>query len=218
MTDPNDDVQLGAGAPSPLGSPLGPTGHSLEEDEKAMKSGRGRMIAGMVGAVVLAIGAFIFSISGGEDETYATFGRNINRLDAEGFDAFWGCAFQGNEEVHNNQELAEALVARATRGRARYGRLLHDQCVEKLDTLEPGLGGLIPPDDMREQLTALGGAVTELRSGFSDWIAYLDTLEGDEQYDEDAGHDALQKISHGWFEYRRVHGALNHDLREKLGR
>jgi len=171
----------------------------------------------MIGAIVLAIGAFIFSISGGADATYSTFGRNINRLDAEGFKAFWGCAFQGNVEVHNNQELSEALTMRATRGKARYGRMLHDTCLPKLDPLEPGLSALIPPDDMREQLNALVGASTEMRSGFSDWIAYLDTLEGDADYDADAAHDATQKIAHGWFEYRRIHGALNSALREKLG-
>ncbi|NOY92355.1 MAG: hypothetical protein GXP55_14265 [Deltaproteobacteria bacterium] len=215
MTDPNDDMQLGTGGAGSLGGPAG--GPSFEEEEKAMKSGRGRMMAMMVIGVLLAIGAFIFAISGGEDETYATFGRNINRSDAQGFKAFWGCAFQGNVEVSNNQELTQAMEQRASRGRARYGTLVRETCLPKLSDLEPQLGALIPPEDMREQLTELRGAVTEMRSGFSDWTGYLETLEGDEAYDPATAHDSVQKIAHGWFQYRRIHGALNHALREKLG-
>ncbi|NCQ60007.1 MAG: hypothetical protein GW913_04955 [Myxococcales bacterium] len=214
MTDPNDDMQLNS-LGSPLGSPAG--GPAFEDEEKAMKSGRGRMMAMMVIAVLAAIAAFIFSISGGEDETYSTFGRNINRLDAQDFRAFWGCAFQGAVEVHNNHELTVALEQRATRGGARYGTMVRDTCLPKLTELEPGLGGLIPPDDMREQLTALTGSVTEMRSGFSDWTAYLITIEEGDSYDADAAHDSAQKIAHGWFEYRRIHGELNRALREKLG-
>jgi len=128
-----------------------------------------------------------------------------------------GKSFSLAQNTAKELKINLLAVFDTTRGGARYGTMVRDTCLPKLTELEPGLGGLIPPDDMREQLTALTGSVTEMRSGFSDWTAYLITIEEGDSYDADAAHDSAQKIAHGWFEYRRIHGELNRALREKLG-
>jgi len=69
-----------------------------------------------------------------------------------------------------------------------------------------------PNDDM--QLGA-GGAASPLGSARSPIGPSF--KDGELCYDEHVAQDATHEIAHGWFEYRRIHGALNSALREKLG-
>lgn len=211
MSDPNDNLQLG-GAPPPL-SPIG--GPSLADEEKAMRGGKGGMIAGMIITGVLIVGAVVIILFGGDgNDSYRTFGQNINGLDSEKFDPFWSCAFQGGFEAESNQQLQEAIHQRAARGQERYAAMVRDDCMQKLEELEPGLTSLIPPEDMVEDLHDLETSVRDLRGGWSDFIAHLDGLEGD--YDPEAAGESVGRITKGWFDYRTTHSRLNATLREKL--
>lgn len=213
MSDPNENLPLGGQPPlSPLGGP------SLEEEEKAMRKGKGRMLAGMILAVVAAVAALGLYLASGDDETYSEFGRNVNGLHQARFNKFWDCSFQGfpMAKVKNDQDLREQIHKRASVGKARFGRLVRDDCLPELAELEPGLTALIPPEEFAEQVRELSDSVGSLRSGWSDFIAHLDGL-GDQPYDEGAASEQVGRIAKGWYDYRRTHGALNAKLREKLG-
>ena len=209
MSDENEDLSLGGGAP-----PLGPPGASLADEEKAIKGGKGGMIAGVAIGVLLVVGVAVFALSGDGTEAYRNFGRSVNGLDQEHFDGFWHCAFQGSEEVANNTELTSEIHQRAARGSKRYGQYVRSDCLPKLEALEPGIEGLVPPEDLQGDVRDLRAAVGELRGGWSDFIAHLDGLEG--PYDESAAGSSVNRIAKGWFDYRTSHSKLNKALTEKL--
>lgn len=214
MADPNDNLGVGGGIPP--ASPLG--GASLEAEEKAMRKGKGRMLVGMVVAVVAAIALLIgFMASGGEDETYSTFGQNINGLKEAHFDQFWACALRGVNlaDVRDNAALQSQIHVRAGQGGARYAAQVREQCMEKLAELRPKLDALIPPEDMRADVNALAEASSQLRSAWANFIAYL---EADEGYSEETATEPITNIARAWYDWKRLHGAINTKLRERLGR
>jgi hypothetical protein len=211
MSDPNENVPLGGGQP-----PL--TLAALEAEEKAMQGGKGRMLAAMIVAALLAVGAIVFLLISGGENPYGKFGQNINGIRQAHFDQFWACALRGADltEVRNNDQLREQINVRATRGRARYGATVRDECLPKLSEVEPKLAALIPPVDVVTQVRDLSDATRRLRSGWSDFIAHLDGLTGDTQYDPEAAQREVAAIEKAWFDYRRVHTKLNDVVREQL--
>jgi len=216
MSDPNDNLGVGDGQP-PL-SPLG--GPSLEAEEKAIRSGKGKMMTGMIIAVVAAMAGVIALVSlGSGDDTWSKFGRNINGLRTEHFDAFWGCSLRGANlsDIRNNADLTTQINTRTKNGRARYVRHVRDECLPKLTELEPKLQSLIPPEEMQTNLQELTSSVSDLRSGWSGFIAHVEGL-GENSYDEDAASEHVLKISKGWYDYRRTHNEMNSVVRQQLGR
>jgi hypothetical protein len=216
MSDPNDNLGVGGGLPpsSPLGGP------SLEAEEKAMKSGKGRMLAVMILAVVAAVaGLVLYMASGGEEEAYGTFGRNVNGLRRDHFDTFWGCALRGAnlDDVRTNEDLAAAINQRATNGKTVYARHLRDDCMPFLADLEPKLLTLIPPEDLADKLRELGAAVGALRSAVSAYVAYIEGL-GDAPYDAEDASEHVTAVARGWYDYKRVHNEINRAVAEKLER
>ncbi|MEM9066976.1 MAG: hypothetical protein AAGE52_00680 [Myxococcota bacterium] len=208
--DPNDLQRVGGGLP-----PLGPS-PSLEDEERAMRAGKGGLI-GLIAALVLVLGGGLaFFMLGGDDEAYETLGQNVNGAKRDLFDGFWGCVFQGREEVSNNEELAAELNERATRGGARFATYIRRECLDRLEDLEPRLRALIPPEDMVSNVNDLVAAVGVLRGGFSDYLAYLEAIDPESRYDEDAARDKVSTIARGWYDFKRAHGELNRGLREHL--
>ena len=206
----DDDLRIGDPAP-----PLVP-GPSLEAEERAMRGGRGGLVA-ILGGIVLLIGgglAFFVLQSGDANEAYETLGRNVNGLKARHFDAFWTCAFQGEKDLRNNEELAVEIHSRSERGHAAYARMVRERCLDRLEQLEPRLRDLIPPDDMVSGVNELIAATELLRGAWSDYLAYLEGLEG--AYDRELASERVAPIARCWYEYRRAHGALNQAIREKL--
>jgi len=211
MGDDKEDPGLLGGAPLD-------TLASLQAEEKAMRSGRGRMMAGMVGAVIAAAVALFFAMGGGgADDTYGKFGRNINGLRRTHFDAFWGCALSGAKasEIQDNARLSREIHKRATNGRSEYARTVREQCMPKLRGLEDEIKSLIPPEDMREDLRSLEDAVGGLRTAWTEYFAHLDQLGGD-AYDEGVAAPIMQRIARAWFDYKKVHTDLNRAVRAKL--
>jgi len=211
MSDSNDNVPVGGGQP-PL-PPLG--GASFEAEEKALKKGRGRMMAAMIGGVLAALAALAFFMAPDERETYREFGKKVNGLDEQYFDAFWACAFQ-NVDLRNlrtNEDLEAQIQRRSGQATKRYGAYVRDRCLPKLTTMEPKLEALLPPDDFKTQIRELSRSLNTVRSSWSEFIAYLDTVD---EYDQDLARPGVSKISKGWYDYRRAHSALNKSLRERL--
>ena len=213
MGDANDNLGVGGGQPpqGPLGGP------GLDAEEKAMRKGKGRMLAGMITAVVVAVVlAVVFMASGGEAEAYRNFGRNINGLKQAHFDQFWACALRGVNpaQVNDNEALQSQIHVRSLQGNKRYAEHVRDECMPKLQELRPKLDALIPPEEMQPKVRELGEAASALRSAWSNYIAYLETDDG---YDEDTAQEPITNIARGWYDFKRVHGEINSEIRDKIG-
>lgn len=218
MTDPNENLPSNPGR-----SPLGPTGSTLDADEKAMKSGKGRMLFVMIGAAVLAVVGLIWFLAGGDEKrVYRDFARTVNTADTQNFDGFWNCALQrGGAEAsnfRNNSELADAINRRATNGRARFGELIRSRCLPKIAELKTTLDTVIPPIPLQDDIEKMRKALDDLRLAWSAFNGHLDSL-GQEQYDAEA-EDAvthINAISRAWYDYKSAHRHLNTTLREHIG-
>ncbi len=214
MTDenprPGDDQPVGLGAP-----PLGP-GPSLEEEEKAMRAGKGGLIAILLAIVALIGAGLFFMATGGDSEAYEVLGQNVNGAKHDYFDAFWGCVFQQHVDIGGNEDLQREIQDRAARGGERFSTYVRRDCLEKLDDLEPRLRSLIPPDDMVTQVNALVAATGQLRGAWSDYLTWIDGLEG--AYDRDAAAEKVRPVARGWFEYKTAHVELNRALAAALER
>lgn len=210
MADPDDQLPLGGGN--------APAGGSLDAEEKAMKSGRGRMMAGMIVAVVLAVGALGLYMGSGGDEAYASFGKEVNGLDRSRYDAFWSCVMQGLDldRIRSDRDLRSQLHKRAERGRQRFGSHVRDECFPHLAELEPKLGAIVPPEGLAEPLREMSDAVSRLRGAFSDYVAYLDGLEDEEPYSEEAAAGHVGPIAKAWYDYSVALSGLNKELKRKL--
>jgi hypothetical protein len=149
---------------------------------------------------------------------YSQYGRNINGLRIEHFDAFWGCALRGENvaEISDNAMLTAAINRRAANGRGNYARQVRDECMEKLTELEPALQTLIPPPEMQAKNRELESAVGQARSAWSGFIAYLEAIPEGEGYDEAAAREHVTAVARSWYDFRRLHNELNGMVREKL--
>lgn len=192
---------------------------ALADDEAAMKKGKGRMIAGMTAAVVVALAALAwFTLGGEEKRLYSDLGKKINGLESKHFDGFWGCAFRGFDlaKLENNEVLQAQIELRSQQGGRRYAQHVRDDCLPKLAELQPELDGLMPPEPIQPSVQRMADAVGELRSAWSNYIGYLDQKEL--EYDSAEAKPYITKIARGWYEFRKAHAELNEILREKLGK
>jgi hypothetical protein len=215
MSDPQLQIGIGGGSPPLGGPPLG--GPSLDDDEKAMKRGSGVVLIalGAFGALVIA-GIIVAVLMSGGDDSYTQIGQQVNGMKRDHFDQFWGCALPNENlrELRTDGALRRAITERASSSPSRYAQHVRGQCLVKLNEHEAPLDTLIAPDDLREQITALGAALDLLREG---WNEYLSALEQAEAFDEEAMAPHLEKIARGWYDYKRAHGAVNDVVREHLG-
>src|SRR5687768_10327913 len=104
MTDPNLNLGVGGGLP-PLGGP------SFEDDEKALKKGRGWvLVAGIIAALVVVAG-LIFVLASEQPDQYGTIGRQINGIRQEHFDGFWMCALPDEQldQLRTDRNLRDAI-------------------------------------------------------------------------------------------------------------
>jgi hypothetical protein len=213
MADPDENLGVGGGTPpmSPLGGP------SLEAEEKAMRKGKGRMLAAMIVAVVAALALFFFYLtSGGENEAYRNLGQRVNGLKQEHFDQFWGCALRGVNlgTITDNASLTGQLDRRMMQGGPRYAVQVRDECMDKLAPLRQELDSLIPPEDMQADVNAMAEAASQQRSAWANLIAYL---ESDEGYDPDTAGEPITQVARAWYDFKRAHSAINAKIREKIG-
>jgi hypothetical protein len=216
MTDTNEGV-VGGGSP-PLGPPLGP---SLEAEEKALKKGKGPMMAIMIIVPLLIVGTFVgYILLTGEGEQYKTLRRNVNAYRTEYFDGFWACALDGTplSGLQSNEDVIREINRRAgSQQRPRWTAHVRDDCMPKLEELEPKLQALIAPAEMAEHLNAVIAATAAHRTTFSGYLGYLDGLAADAPYDSEDASEHTLAISRAWFDYRKAQIEINDAIREKLG-
>jgi len=210
MGDLNDNVPVGGGR-SPLDA------MTLSDAEAAMHKGRGGMIAAAVAVLVVLAGGFVFLV-GGDDErrVYSELGKAINGSRSTDFDQFWACLLQGENlaDIKSNEDLEAKLEMRASSAPARFAKQLRDDCLPKLQEIEPKLSVLILPPDLKPSVASVITATGDLRSACSNFVSYLDQPELD--YDEEESREKIKKIGRGWYDFRKAHADANKVLKEHL--
>lgn len=206
-----DDGQGGGGL-SPL-TPIG--GPSLEQEEKALRRGRGRMLAGMVAAVLAAVGGLAWFVSSSGPSEYGQLGRQINGMRAQHFDAFWACALPREDlrNLRNDQQLRAEIAERAAQPHA-YAVHVRTQCMVLLDEHLPPLDALILPEDLRVPVEALRAAVEAQRAAWQAFLQHLDRVEGG--FDAEDADQELGAIARGWYDYKVAHGRINDVIRSHV--
>ena len=197
-------------------TPLTPIGGpSLEQEEKALRSGRGRMLAGMVVAVLAAAAGLVWFVSSSGPSEYGQLGRQINGMRAEHFDAFWACALPREDlrDLRNDQQLRSEIAERAVQPRP-YAQHVRTQCMVHLDEHLPPLDALILPEDLQPHVRDLRAAVEAQRSAWSAFLARLDQTEG--SFVAEDAEDELTAIARGWYEYKHAHSEINDVLRAHI--
>ena len=202
---------------APLGSPLG-AGPSLEDEEKAMRSGKGRMLAMMIFAVVASGAALTWYVFQGDAaNSYREFGKTVNGIHNEQWLKFWECSLQSGAaygRLRSNADLKTALDQRATRGGLRFARLVRETCMPKLGVMHDKFAALLPPDDLKEEVAAVATAADGLRNGFSEYIAFLDAAGT--AYDVETSGPPINKIAQAWFDYKTAFNVLNRKIRTRI--
>lgn len=190
---------------------------SYAEDEAALQGGKTGMQIGIAAAVVVTIGV-VALLLGGEDDVrvYREMGKKINGIKLSKFDKFWGCALQGVnlKDIKNNADISHEVGGRASERGASYAVYVRDECLGLLKDVKPDLDVLTPPAELAADVTAMGAATADLRSGWSGFIAYLD--DPDLEYDGKRAKRHIKKISKAWYDFKKAHSAVNKTLKAKL--
>jgi hypothetical protein len=205
MTDPNWAPLAPPSAPQP----------SLDEEERAMKSGRGKMIAFAVVVVLGVLGLVGFLMTSGGTNEYGNIGRQINGMRTGNFDAFWMCALpRANlRNIQNNQQLRDEIHERARFSASQYAQLVRTTCMRDLNDHVQPLDQLIPSDDLRPGIDALRAALRAQIDSWTAYLAYLDTLDGAYDAESDQATSLVSNIARAWFDYKVAHGQLNDIIR-----
>jgi hypothetical protein len=215
MTEQEGGGGGGGGGFTPL-TPIG--GPSLEQEERAMRSGRGRMLFFMIAAVLAAIGGLVWFVTNQTPSEYSTVGMQINGMRRDNFDAFWGCALPRADldEIRNNVQLSEAITERARGNPRAYAQHVRTECLVMLDEHVAPLNALIVPADMTEDVEDLRTAITSLRTSWNRFLDHLDHLETPYDAEDATIADMLTAIGAGWHAYKTAHQALNATIRQHL--
>ena len=203
------DHGQGGGGLSPL-APVG--GPSLEQEEKALRSGRGKMLAAMAAAVLAAVAGLVWFVSTSGPSEYGQLGRQINGLRAAHFDAFWACALPREDlrDLRNDRQLRAEIAERAAQPRA-YASHVRTQCMVLLDEHVAPLDALILPEDLAAPVQSLRGSIEAQRSAWQAFLAHLDRLEGGFVVDD--AEEQIGAIARGWYDYKVAHGQINDVIR-----
>ena len=207
----DQEPNLGGGGYTPL-TPIG--GPSLEEEERALKSGRGRMIAGMAFAVVVLLGGLIWFVMQGQPSEYGQLGRQINGMRADHFDAFWACALPRADlrDIDRADQLIGEISERS--GTARpYAQHVRNECLVRLDEHNPQLDQLIIPADLTENVGQLRGAIDAQRTAWQAYLDHLNRLEGSFDSEDETTVRLITAIARGWYDYKVAHSAINATIR-----
>jgi hypothetical protein len=199
-----------------LGS-LGLGDSAALEDAKAFNKGKGKLLAGMLSIVVLAVGAFAWYLVQDQPNPYGELGRQVNGLRGTMFDGFWTCALPGTRpgDLKSDADLRTELHERGAAG-SRYGNHLRQKCQPGLRELAARLRALLPPEDAAAKVKAMAEATTKMDVGASRYATYLDTLEG--PYRTENAESEQADLVRGWYDFRTAHAELNKLVKDRLGR
>lgn len=204
----------GGGGFTPL-TPIG--GPSLEQEERAMRSGRGRMVFGMIAAVLVGIGGLVWFVSSEQPSEYGQIGRQINGMRDDHFDAFWGCALprMDLDQINGAERLLREISERAAQPRP-YAQHVRGTCMVMLDEHIPLLTALIVPEDLQASVDQLRAALDALRTAWPQFLDHLDHLQGGFDAEDPTTRQLMTAIATGWRDYKVAHIALNNQIRTHL--
>jgi hypothetical protein len=194
---------------------MSPNGPSLDEEEKALRKGRGRMVLAMAMAVLAAIGGIAWFVGSQQPSEFSQIGRQINRLRSEHFDAFYGCVLPRADlrDIRNDRQLRSAIAERATNPRA-YAEHIRGECMVRLEEHGSPLSALIVPAELTAPVGQLQSALDAQRAAWTRFIAFLEQTDG--AFDSEAADEYLSAIARGWFDYKIAHGAINDIVRAQI--
>ena len=190
---------------------------TIADAEAAMHKGRGGMLFGMIGAVVVAVAGLVLFVGSGDDKRVAgEIGKKINGIKQRHFDRFWGCAFQGTnvKNVRSNADLSSQIYVRAAEKGRLYANYVREECLDLLEEISPQLDTLIVSEDMTQDVATLRESVGDLRSAWSGFITYLGNPET--EYDQASAKRHVDGIAKGWFDFKKAHASVNKTLKAKL--
>lgn len=207
------DPQPGGFAPLP---PVG--GPSLEDEERAMKSGRGGMIAAGVFAVIALLGGLGWFVATSGPNEYGQVGQQVNGMRSQYFDAFWSCALP-REDVRdlNSPDELKGMIARFTASNTSgYARIVRTDCMHFLDEHRAPLDALIAAPGLGEPVGHLSAALTAQHAAWDAYLAHLDTpgLEFDAESETVDG--LITAIVQAWIDYRAAIREINDIVREHV--
>jgi hypothetical protein len=187
------------------------------EDAKAFNKGKGKLLAGMLAIVAIAVGGFAWYLIQDQPNPYGELGKQVNGLRSQYFDGFVTCALPGTlpATLKSDEDMRAALHERAASG-ARYGSHLRNKCAPSLRELSTRLRALLPPDDAQPKIKAMADAATKMEVGTNAYASYLEGLEG--PYRAESGESEQGELVLGWYEFRKAHADVNQFVKEKLGR
>jgi hypothetical protein len=210
MAGMDDNQDVGGGTP--------PLGGSLADEEAAMKSGKWRMMAAIIGTCVAVVVLAVWLMAGTKGyEEYVEVGKTVNGVGIKGnFDSFWGCALQGVDlrDLDKAEDLIAQIAMRGSDGRVAYGKHVSANCVNKLSDMQTKLDVLTVPQELQTDVKGMKDASSQLRGAWSSYMAYL--ADSKDSYDEDEARDKIKNIARGWYEFKKAHSSLNKKLKEKL--
>ncbi len=190
----------------------------LENETRAMQSGRGGMLAVAIGCAIAAIAAFGWYLSQDATDPYDELGKKVSGLKGRHFDGFWACALQGTlpSKITKADDMRDQLERRGKRGRGRYAKLLREDCVPKLRPLAESLRKVPGPQDSLVLVLGMARATDRLSAAVDTYVGYLQSLEGG--YDEGAAQGPVEETTRGWYDFRIKHRDLKRLLKKRLDR
>lgn len=197
--------------------PQAPVGSmSLAEEEKALHKGRYRQVLAYTAMLIVILGAggwYILTSSKGE-EVKVTLG-SVNRLNRDHYKAFWGCALQSPMERYTRAEdLIAKMSKMATGSEKRYAAYIRNKCMPNLQPYRVNLDALPPaPEDLRGDVDALGQRIDQVRSTWTDFIAYLESTD----VDAETTPERVQVVAKGWYDYAVTLRKLQDHGKKMLG-
>lgn len=217
--DPSATPPPGGWAPLPPTPPAGGgPGPSLEEEERAMRSGRGRMIAfGLLVVLGIVGGGGWFLMNSGPNP-YSAVGRQVNGMRAENFDSFWACALPRTDprDIRNNEQLMGEIHERARFSASQYAQLVRTTCLAHLNDHVQPLDSLLPTDDLRPPVEALRTALRALIDAWNGYLAYLAGLTAPYDAEAEDATRLVSAIARAWFDYKVAHGQINDIVRSHV--
>jgi hypothetical protein len=204
--------QPGGFAPLP---PVG--GPSLEDEERAMKSGRGPMLAAAAFAVLAVAGGLAWFVSSSGPNEYGELGRQVNGMRSQYFDGFWACAMP-REDVRdlNSPDELKGLIARFSRSASGYARILREDCMHLLEEHRAPLDAVVAAPGLGEAIGRLSAALTALTAVWQAYVAFLATPELAFDAEDPETDRMITEIVQRWIDYRGAIREINDVVREHV--
>jgi hypothetical protein len=180
---------------------------SLEEEERAMKSGSWKLpvVLGVIAVGLIGgIAAFVITGSAGEEVDAAS--GQLNRLHTEHFVAFYGCAKVPHEmKLYKSMDDVPRRIAKnAWNAEKRYAGYLRSKCIPQFGDYGAKVAAMATPQDMTAEVQDLAERIRVLRSSWEEFTRYLERAE----VDEEAHMQAAIPIAKAWQGYTLARNAL----------